>query len=160
MLVQDRLVGSLLRVRVLLDVTKPLATGLWIGHERKRCKEDFIETGYFPAGINETFIALVPKVDCPESMILFLQANEAKAYEVKEILNVYSIALGKRINLSKSSLIFSCNMINDVKEKISRVVSIPCQDTPAKYLGNPFTWGKTRTQTLSRIRERVGKKSQ
>ncbi|KAJ0113795.1 hypothetical protein Patl1_00567 [Pistacia atlantica] len=102
-----------------------------------------------------TSISFRLKINASESLSLMLHkkflekkisVDEAKAYEVTETLNVYSIASGQRINLSKSSLNFSCNTIIEVKDRNFQGLEHPLLGHSFKILGDSLFLGITKTQ--------------
>lgn len=76
-----------------------------------------------------------------------------EAYELMRILNKFSKASSKRINLQKSSLVFSRKVPTFQKSQICQILNIPCWDSPRKYLRLTAHWGRSKKSTLAQIKE-------
>ena len=91
-------------------------------------------------------------------ILLFCKASAQQCLELVQILNSYEVALGQKINGDKSSVFFSPNTPNDVKEEILSILgSMQCSQH-RKYLGLLSLIGKSKTQVFTEIKERVSKK--
>lgn len=64
------------------------------------------------------------------------------------------------VNRDKSSLFFSPNTPNVVKEGIAGFLHIRCENRGGKYLGMPSIIGKTKTEVFKYVYDRVTKRSQ
>lgn len=63
-----------------------------------------------------------------DDSLLFCKANLGEAQKVKEILEVYTIALGQVLNTNKSSVFFSKNTSESAKTAIINQLSgIKCE---------------------------------
>ena len=93
-----------------------------------------------------------------DDVIFFARASQGEAYELLHILNLFSKASGQCINVAKSGLIFGRWVPNQVRSQISQVLNIRCWNDPGKYLGLPAIWGRSKSATLSWIKEAVLKK--
>ena len=62
--------------------------------------------------------------------------------KVLEILNMYEVALGQKVNRSKTSLFFSKNTSIDVKHEIKVVLGVLEIMQYERYLGLPSFVGK------------------
>ena len=70
----------------------------------------------------------------------------------------YEVALGQKINTDKSSVFFSPNTPQEVRESIMSILG-PMQDSRHnKYLGHPSIIRKSKTQVFVEIKDRVAKK--
>ncbi|KAJ1388799.1 Ribonuclease H-like superfamily [Sesbania bispinosa] len=78
---------------------------------------DFFESGTLPDEANETLIALIPKIDCPETI---------------GILNLYSNASGQRINLSKYGLVCGRRMDPILVQQMEDMYNVRCWDSAGK----------------------------
>lgn len=75
-----------------------------------------------------------------------------------EILNLYEVASGQKINVDKSSMFFSHNTLNDTRSEVLEILG-PMQDTRhGKYLGLPLIIVKSKKDVFAEIKERVPKK--
>ena len=59
------------------------------------------------------------------------------------------------MNFEKSSMVCSANISDQKKKEIENWLGVKMGQDPGMYLGTPSTWGKTRTETLAYIRDRV-----
>ena len=75
-----------------------------------------------------------------------------------EILNLYEVASGQKINVDKSSMFFSHNTLNDTRSEVLEILG-PMQDTRhEKYLGLPLIIANSKKDVFAEIKERVPKK--
>ena len=75
-----------------------------------------------------------------------------------EILNLYELASGKKINTDKSSITFSHNTAFEVRQEVFNILR-PMQDSrQGKYLGLSGVIGKLKDQVFVEIKERVERK--
>ena len=90
--------------------------------------------------------------------ILFYKANTKKCQELKQIFRRYEDGSGQKINNDKSSVFFSPNTHQDLKEAIFAILG-PMQDSKhSKYLGLPSFIGRSKKQVFSILKEQVGQK--
>ena len=90
--------------------------------------------------------------------LLFCKAKVQECHALVSILNKYKEALGLKINTDKSSVFFSPNTPQDLKESILDILG-PKQDSRHnKYLGLPSIIGKSKTQVFAEVKDRVAKK--
>ena len=77
--------------------------------------------------------------------------------KVLEILNMYEVALGQKVNRSKTSLFFSKNTSIDVKHEIKVVLGVLEIMQYGRYLGLPSFVGKRekkkKKQALATLRK-------
>ncbi|KAK4274243.1 hypothetical protein QN277_017497 [Acacia crassicarpa] len=105
---------------------------------------------------------------CPElthsffadDALLFMRASRRNCNHLADILQLYCTASGQVINLDKSSIFFSSNTPEDVKNMVGSILGIPATEDPGRYLGIPSIWGKTKHQALAYVRERIANKIQ
>ncbi|KAK4285072.1 hypothetical protein QN277_001816 [Acacia crassicarpa] len=93
-----------------------------------------------------------------DDALLYMHASHRNCTSLANILNLYCAASGQVINLDKSSVFFSSNTPLAVRSLVSEVLHIPTTEDPGAYLGIPSIWGKTKTQALAYIRERIASK--
>ena len=60
------------------------------------------------------------------------------------IIKDYELASGQKINLDKSSMVFSTNAREELKRRITDCVGMIVAANPGTYLGIPSMWGKRR----------------
>ncbi|XP_065623699.1 uncharacterized protein LOC136065014 [Quercus suber] len=93
-----------------------------------------------------------------DDSLLFCNASSQECHTLTEILKKYEAASGQMINTDKSSIFFSHNTPQEVKDGILEILG-PMQGTcHSKYLGLPSIIGKSKNEVFAEIKERVGKK--
>ena len=80
--------------------------------------------------------------------------------KVLEILNMYEMASGQKVNRSKTSLFFSKCTSAELKHDIKVALSVPEIIQYERYLGLPSFVGKGKKASFSYIKERVWRKLQ
>ena len=87
-----------------------------------------------------------------------------EATEIKRILKVYESSSGQQLNCHKTSLFFSPNTDNDVKERVKSMFGAQVIKPHEAYLGLPSLVGRSKNNTLLSlnrelpIKYRVGRK--
>ena len=90
--------------------------------------------------------------------LLFCKANSNEGNKLKEILGLYESASGQKINTDKSSIFFSPNTSQDLKNEILSILG-PMQDSShTKYLGLPSILGRSKKVVFAEIKDKVCKK--
>ena len=98
-------------------------------------------------GISHLFFA--------DDSLFFSTANTRNANRLHSIIHNYCLASGQSLNIDKSALCFSISTTDAMRTDIAGIFNVPIIDNPGTYLGIPSTWGKTRSQALSYIKDRV-----
>ena len=93
-----------------------------------------------------------------DDSLLFCKASARQCVKLVQILNSYEAASGQKINVDKSSVFFSSNTTNDVKEEILSILGPMHCSQHRKCLGLPSFIGKSKKQVFAKIKERVSKK--
>lgn len=89
---------------------------------------------------------------------LLCRANGDECNKLKEILGIYRSASGQKINTDKSSIFFSLNASQELKEEILNILR-PMQDSRhSKYLGLTSIIGRSKMLIFAKIKEKVCKK--
>ena len=101
-------------------------------------------------GISHLFFA--------DDSLFFTKADSGNALCLMEIINSYCLASGQSLNLEKSSICFSKSTNLDTATTIAALFGKKISKSPGTYLGIPSTWGKTRTQALAYVRDRIKNK--
>ncbi|KAJ9168311.1 hypothetical protein P3X46_019854 [Hevea brasiliensis] len=78
---------------------------------------------------------------------------------IYQILQCYETTSGQCITLTKSSLVFSSNMLREIWQDIVRVLHIDKMDAPDKFLGLPLEIPRTKRETFSSIVDRIATKT-
>ena len=93
-----------------------------------------------------------------DDSLLFCKVNEQECHALLSILNRYEEALGQKINTDKSSIFFSPNTPQELRESILNILG-PMQDSKHnKYLGLPSINGRSKAQVFAEVKDRVAKK--
>lgn len=93
-----------------------------------------------------------------DDALFFLKASEKNCLSFKQILDWYCSAFGQMISLDKSCLFFSNNTPDEVKEEMCRVLGIDGTTDPGKYLGLSVVWGRSKSEALNFVQEKMLKK--
>ena len=90
-----------------------------------------------------------------DDSLIFMNAVHTGALELKNILQSYERASGQMINREKSSILFSPNTPQSVRNQICSILSIANKAYNERYLGLPVAVGKSRRKTFEYIKQRV-----
>ncbi|KAH9656150.1 reverse transcriptase domain-containing protein [Citrus sinensis] len=93
-----------------------------------------------------------------DDCFLFFKATNSEAHVIKRILGVYGQGSGQMVNLSKSSIFFSSNVKEDVKEQLCHILAVNATANHGTYLGLPSFVGRNKKEVFSYIRDRVWQK--
>lgn len=93
-----------------------------------------------------------------DDSFLFGEASEHECISFRTILNVYERASGQKINLQKSSVVFSKNVLWETKNSLSAILGVPCVEEHGLYLGLPIHVGRSKTAIFAYLKERLSKK--
>ena len=75
-----------------------------------------------------------------------------------EILELYEVASGQKINTDKSSVTFSHNMLLETRSEVLEILGPMRDSRQGKYLGLPSIIGKSKNRVFAEIKEKVWKK--
>nr|XP_023912601.1 uncharacterized protein LOC112024185 [Quercus suber] len=93
-----------------------------------------------------------------DDSLLFCKAKEQECHALVSILHRYEEASRQKINTDKSSVFFSPNTSQELRESIFNILG-PMQDSRhSKYLGLPSIIGKSKAQMFAEVKDRVAKK--
>ena len=81
-----------------------------------------------------------------------------EATEIKRILKVYESSSGQQLNCHKTSLFFSPNTDNDVKERVKSMFGAQVIKSHEAYLGLPSLVGRSKNNTFAQLKQRVANK--
>lgn len=89
---------------------------------------------------------------------IFCKANGNTADLISNILQVYESASGQKINNFKSSVIFSCNTSQDMRESICNTLGFQEADGSTTYLGLPNVIGRNKKAMFGYIKNQMQKR--
>ena len=90
--------------------------------------------------------------------IIFCKATLEECNALQKILPVYEKASGQQLNRTKTSLFFSSNTPEEVKEEIKNRVRAQVIQQHEKFLGLLSLAGRNKWNSYKEIKERLGKK--
>ena len=93
-----------------------------------------------------------------DDSLLFYKANDTECNKLKEILRTYESASGKKINIDKSSIFFSPNISQKLKDEILNILGPMNDSRHTKYLGLLSIIGQSKKLVFAEIKEKVCKK--
>lgn len=90
-----------------------------------------------------------------DDMVLFSEASEEQIRVIKECLDKFSEASGQKISLSKSQIMFSQNVTEELAIRISGIARMNRTNNMGKYLGVPSIHGRVTNGLFNPILERM-----
>ncbi|XP_019167627.1 PREDICTED: uncharacterized protein LOC109163330 [Ipomoea nil] len=90
-----------------------------------------------------------------DDSLLFFKANLQEALEVKRCLSVYESFSGQAVNFHKSSISFSRNTHEEIRELVSGVLTVSQAEDFGKYLGLPSVVGRNRRAVFAYIEQKL-----
>ena len=93
-----------------------------------------------------------------DNSLPFCKASVYECQQLIDILQLYEATFGQKVNTDKSSIFFSRNTPEEVKNKVMSTLGPMSDSRHSKYLGLPSIIGKSKTEVFTEIKERVGKK--
>ena len=93
-----------------------------------------------------------------DDSMVFCRANKIEAGHIMDILEEYQSLSGQKINLQKSEMVFSPNLLQSIKTEFQTYMPIQISENISKYLGLPTQVGRSKNQIFDFIMERVRKK--
>ena len=93
-----------------------------------------------------------------DDSLLFCKASSQECQNLMDILQLYEVASGQKINADKFSIFFSNNTSDDRRCEVLNILG-PMQDTRyKKYLSLPSIIGKSKVEIFNEIKEKVERK--
>ena len=86
---------------------------------------------------------------------IYCQANSEAANKVISMLQVYEKASGQKLNATKSSSFFSCNVGQEVRAEICNILQFQEAGANTTYLGLPSIIGRNKKAVLGYLKERM-----
>ncbi|KAA3469418.1 reverse transcriptase [Gossypium australe] len=90
-----------------------------------------------------------------DDCIMFGEATEQGAKSMKNILQEYECCSGQCVNFSKSTIFYSSNTKEEVKEVVSSMLGVRSSSNPEKYLGLPNVVGKRKKEAFQNLLDRI-----
>ncbi|XP_062028441.1 uncharacterized protein LOC133744326 [Rosa rugosa] len=93
-----------------------------------------------------------------DDSMLYSNASSQDCILIRNILNVYERASGQKINLQKSSVVFSVSVPSHMRQSLADILDIQVVDKHEKYLGIPTLVGRSKADTFAYIKDTLSKK--
>ena len=90
--------------------------------------------------------------------LFFCKASLKECDSLQQILKVYEEASGQQLNRAKTSLFFSQNTRDEVKEEIKTRFGAQIIRQYEKYLGLPLLISRNKRNSFNNIKEKLAKK--
>ena len=87
--------------------------------------------------------------------LLFSNVSLSKCHTIKNILQVYELATGQKINCEKTSIFFSNNASPSLREEIRLFFNATSNVPLEKYLGLPPIIGRGKKQAFADIKSKI-----
>ncbi|XP_065638811.1 uncharacterized protein LOC136071439 [Quercus suber] len=93
-----------------------------------------------------------------DDSLIFGRATVKECSEIQRVLQVYEESSGQQLNRNKTSLFFSHNTANGVKETIKAMFGAQIIKSHESYLGLPSLIGRSKRNTFAQLKQRVSNK--
>lgn len=90
-----------------------------------------------------------------DDSFFFFNANEREAQNFKNIIDLYSAASGQTMNLAKSSVNFSANVNEGMRNLLSGILGVSSSGLSGNYLGLPSLVGRNKRDILGFIKNKI-----
>ncbi|XP_071912962.1 uncharacterized protein [Coffea arabica] len=90
-----------------------------------------------------------------DDALIFCKATAMEAGQLRRILEVYREASGQLINMEKSSLFFSRNVVHRYKAGVLRELQGMKEAQQSRYLGLPLVIGRSKRQTFDFVKQKT-----
>ena len=118
-----------------------------------------VEIGGIPRGISVCRQApVVSHLLFANDYIVFCNASKEEGVRVTKILEIYERESGQKLNREKTSLFFSKNTSEEVKEEVRDMFRARIIHQHERYLGLPPLVGRGKKKAFHRILDQVGRK--
>lgn len=91
---------------------------------------------------------------------LYCRANEEEGMKISDLLQIYDAASGQKVNLQKSSIFFSSNVIESNRVDLCNSLNMVPANEGSTYLGLPNMLGRNKSATLGFLKDKVRQKVQ
>lgn len=90
-----------------------------------------------------------------DDAFIFFQATTKECSRVKDLLQIYRKASEQEVNFSKTSVMFSTNIISNVKSSISDLLHVSELRGPCKYLGMPLGIWRKKSEAFGFLKDKL-----
>ncbi|XP_045831384.1 uncharacterized protein LOC123922735 [Trifolium pratense] len=111
-----------------------------------RIEWDFLEATLSIMGFPSTLVQTIMK------------ASKGEVSTIYQIIQAYQNASGLLVNLTKSEMVFSKGVPNDIKQEVANILPMQIVDHFSKYLGMPIVQGRSKKQIFNFMKEKIWKK--
>ncbi|XP_060968531.1 uncharacterized protein LOC133035965 [Cannabis sativa] len=87
-----------------------------------------------------------------DDTILFCRANEGEAETIIQCLSTYEQWSGQKCSMSKSSVLFSSNLIHTRKQSLLNCLKVSQVTGDELHLGNPFVFKRRKKEDYTKLR--------
>ncbi|XP_024177967.1 uncharacterized protein LOC112183885 [Rosa chinensis] len=123
-----------------------------------RLEWKFLQAILTKLGFDSKWINMVMSCVMSVTYAILVNASIQECTRVREILNTYECASGKKINFQKSSVVFSRNVPKELQYEFAVVLEVNCVEEHDRYLGLPLRVGKAKMANFRYIKEKLTKK--
>lgn len=110
-----------------------------------------------------TLIRFKPGKHCPtishlffaDDSLIFCKASIEQVWTFRSILKLYELASGQVVNVAKSALFFSPNVMHDFWIVLSNLIGMSMVGCLEKYLSVPSSFSKNRRENFRSIKQRA-----
>lgn len=95
-----------------------------------------------------------------DNSYLYCRANEKEVLKILDLLHKFECASGQKVNLNKSSVFFSANVIQSTRIEICNLLQMREATSNTTYMGLPNMVGRSKTATLGFLKDKVRQKVQ
>ena len=93
-----------------------------------------------------------------DDSLIFCKASVQEAKAAVQVIEDYGKASGQVSNADKSSIFFSKNMREEVRQQILQVMGGMKQVKKSQYLGLPMVIGRSKSTVFKYIKEKIARK--
>ena len=87
-----------------------------------------------------------------DNSLLFCKASSFECHIIKEILQIFEVASGQKINCEKSSIFFNTNTPSSTRDEIKMLLNTTSTEPFEKYVGLPPVIGRGKKQAFVEIK--------
>lgn len=95
-----------------------------------------------------------------DDSLVFMEALPQSCTNFMDLMKAFSEASGLSLNVNKSSICFSANTSQEIKDDIKRILGMEEMGDSAQYLELLTFWGQSKREALGFLRDRIIRKTQ